>query len=220
VWEPEDCSEVLRDNAPELRLRWLDVGDICTSPHVVAKWAAHHEDVSIQNIHFSWACDHPADLGIVLAKAGSSLRTLSITMDDRIQRWSTSPTALHDSLDLSKNNHLRSLRLLARLDSNDTSGVFWISSVLAQISSPDLSEVSICVEVMIYQQLMRLDWQSFDAYLSNPCLQGLKRVELCVLRRCAYSRGECLNPEVVRLLRLALPKLSARGVLDVMQQWT
>ncbi|KAH9941945.1 hypothetical protein B0H21DRAFT_751874 [Amylocystis lapponica] len=223
VWEPEDCTDILRHNAPALRLRWLDVGDICTAPHVIAKWAGCHREVAIENIHFSWACDHPVDLGILLKKAGSSVQTLSLTMDDRIQRWTTYPAALCGSLDLSRNTELRSLRLFARLDTPnvcDPSGVFWLSNVLAQLSSPHLSEVSICVEVKVYHQLLRIDWRSIDMYLSSPTLAGLKRVEICVLRRCAFSGGQPLNPDVPRLIGEALPKLSARRVLDVMQQWT
>ena len=91
VWEKNNFRQALHRNAPELHLQWLDVGEICTAPYVIARWAAHHDVVSIENIHFSWASDHPSDLGILLQKAGSTVQTLSITMDDRIQHWLNTP---------------------------------------------------------------------------------------------------------------------------------
>ena len=111
------------------------------------------------------------------------------------------------------------MHLSAQLGLDDKSLIYWLSGILARIASPTLANVSICVEIMFYRQLMRVDWQSIDMYLSRSCLEGLKRVEFCVLGRCVRRGGECIDPDVAKAIMLQFPQLSKRGILVVMQRW-
>lgn len=237
--EAVDCEDVLRNNAPELRLRWLDVGDICSAPSIVAQWAwSHRKNVAVENVHFSWGCEDPVDLGRFLQIAGSSVKTLSITMDDRVQRWAF-PQGEHcrrvtfgklpsehlagtmrDSLSLGHNTGLQKLRLLLRLETHVACEISWISDILAQLSSPLLKNIYIYVEVLFYEQLGQIRWDQIDSALSHTRLKSLRSIELCVLRRSTYGSGEIVDCGVTAMIKGALPGLASKGILHVMQQLT
>lgn len=77
--------EFMGDNTgSELHLQWLDVGDVCTMPSVVTKWASSYGSLSIENTHISWSHENPTDLSCLLECAGASVKTLSLTLDSRI----------------------------------------------------------------------------------------------------------------------------------------
>ena len=88
--DPVDCEEALKENDEELHLRWLDVGDLCSAPSIVAQWAWYgRRELSLENIHFSWGSEDPIHLSRMLQLAGASVQKLSITMDDHVQRART-----------------------------------------------------------------------------------------------------------------------------------
>ena len=90
--DPVDCEEALEENDEELRLRWLDVGDLCSAPSIVARWAWYgRRKLTLENIHFSWGSEDPVHLSRMLQLAGASVKKLSITMDDHVQRARTTP---------------------------------------------------------------------------------------------------------------------------------
>lgn len=93
-WDTSECEKQLANNSPELRLKWLDVNELCSYPSVVAKWASRHRtSVQIENIHFSWGCDNPGDLNMLLQLAGPSVKTLSLNLSDSTQ-GSMSPSGM------------------------------------------------------------------------------------------------------------------------------
>jgi len=221
-WDSVDCEDALHDNVSELCLRWLDVGDLCSAPSIVAKWAwSHRTSISIENIHFSWGCENPVDLGRVLRMAGSSVRTLSLTIDDHVQRWVGDSDAMQDPIDLSHNTELRSFRLLMRLESYDLVEMSWVSDVLSRLPSSHLASISIFLEVLFSDQVLRINWSQIDAALADTRLRSLRKVDVCVLRRSMIgSASDALDPGTPEKLRNALPKLTSRGILDVTQQYS
>lgn len=88
--DPVDCEEALKENGEALHLRVLDVGDLCSSPSIVAQWAWYgRRELTAEQVHFTWGSEDPIHLSRMLQLAGSSVKDLSITMDDRVQRART-----------------------------------------------------------------------------------------------------------------------------------
>ncbi|KAL6301718.1 hypothetical protein BKA93DRAFT_751776 [Sparassis latifolia] len=207
-------DHALRLNSDTLSLRWLDVGDLCTSPGVLAKWAfCYRKQVSIENIHFTWDCGDLVDLGNVLQIAGSSVKTLSITMDSRVDA-----ATLPRCLNLSRSTGLCSFRLLARIEENhdDTTEFFWIPDCIAQLSSPSISIVRVHIEIRAFLQLSHVNWTRIDSVLSDT--KSLTKVEVCVIRRWEASDED--DNQALGTITSSMPKLKSRGILDVMRQYS
>ncbi|KZT68682.1 hypothetical protein DAEQUDRAFT_692066 [Daedalea quercina L-15889] len=216
--DPVDCEEALRDNAEELRLKWLDVGDLCSAPSIVAQWAWYgRRELSIEHVHFSWGSEDPVHISRMLQLAGPSVRDLSITMDDHVQRARTTPGELQGAIDLSKNAGLQGLRILLRLETSNYLEVSWIGDVLSQLSSQTLTQISIYVELPSYEVLDKLRWDLIDSALADTRFPILKKVECCLLRRYMLHQG--LDPTAIDRVKAALPKLSELSILEVTQEY-
>ncbi|KAH9930205.1 uncharacterized protein B0H18DRAFT_1083847 [Fomitopsis serialis] len=217
--DPVDFEEALEENGPVLHLQALDVGELCNAPSIVARWAYHgRKEVVIESIHFSWNHEDPVHLSRLLQLAGPSVKSLSITMDDHVQRVRTTPGELQGAVDLSQNTGLRTLRVLLRLETSNYIEVSWIGDVLSQLSSQLLAHILIFIELPSYELLDKLRWDLIDSALADTRIPALKKVECCILRRYMLHQG--LDPNAINRVRNALPKLAALGILEVSQEYT
>ncbi|TFY67281.1 hypothetical protein EVJ58_g1729 [Rhodofomes roseus] len=217
--DPVDCEQALEKNGEVLHLEWLDVGELCNAPSVVARWAWYgRKELTIENIHFTWGSEDPIHLSRMLQLAGPSVKSLSITMNDRVQRVQTTPGELRGAIDLSHNTNIRTLRILLRLETSNYIEVSWIGDVLAQLSSQALAHISIFIELPSYELLDKLRWDLIDSALADTRFRALKKVECCILRRYMLHQG--LDPGAIDRVRHALPKLLALGILEVSQDYT
>ncbi|PCH36473.1 hypothetical protein WOLCODRAFT_146283 [Wolfiporia cocos MD-104 SS10] len=206
-----------------LRLHWLDVGDLCNPPSLVARWARRHRAISIENLHFSWGSEDPDILGQLLRSAGDSVKLLSLTLDDTFGEWITGEDAkrtTQEILDLSHNRELRTFRFVARLEGCGPTDVSWISDLLSQLISPHLTLISIYMEMPSHGHLETVDWGKIDTALSGGRLRDLKTVDLCTSLQLVNpsSSGDGGvsqdSSSPVPLIEL-LPMLNKRGVLQI-----
>ncbi|OSX64572.1 hypothetical protein POSPLADRAFT_1039448 [Postia placenta MAD-698-R-SB12] len=216
----EETIVVQDGSRKELRLQWLDVGDLCTMPSIVARWARSYEHIAIENMHFSWGCEDPAELGQLLERAGPSLKTLSITMDNRIPDALADKGPLNQFLNLGYNSGLRSLRLLLRLEPFEVEDLSWISDLIGPISSTQLRHVAIYMEVLVDDQLDRIKWDVIDSALASEQLSSLQKVELGILQRRKYGEpvDDSQEDRVKNRVTKKLPKLAARPIFEVTYQ--
>ncbi|KZT01001.1 uncharacterized protein LAESUDRAFT_708102 [Laetiporus sulphureus 93-53] len=219
-WDTSECEKQLANNGPELRLKWLDVNELCKHPSVVAKWASRYRtSVQIENIHFSLGCDHPRELDNLLQLAGSSVKTLSLGFFACTRSFTHMSMTLHPFLNLKYNTSLQSLRLSLRLESHDQVDMSWFPEILSQLNSNHLTQVTFYVEILFCQQLEWIDWNEVDEFLSQPKLKGLMRVELCLWRRSSHANFDDNDHDIPIKFKKHLPKLQEHGILYLSQQF-
>ncbi|CCM05589.1 uncharacterized protein FIBRA_07817 [Fibroporia radiculosa] len=208
-WELAECDDVLKENPPTLHLDHLDAGELCSGPADIARWASSNRtEVSIKNIHFAWqGCESTQSLGQLLRAAGSSLKHLSVLVEDHGRPPSHSND---DHLTLRHNSELNTISLFPRLEVPESADISWVSDILSDVSSPRLEMVAVYIKVPSYNHLTHSNcrWDTIDKALSNRNLESLKRVDVCVLRPIG-SGGDSLDPNVPGFLRTLMPTLES-----------
>ncbi|KAF9808494.1 hypothetical protein IEO21_07873 [Rhodonia placenta] len=208
--------EFMGDNTgSELHLQWLDVGDVCTMPSVVTKWASSYGSLSIENTHISWSHENPTDLSCLLECAGASVKTLSLTLDSRITSHLVGSGSVRNHINLSQNTGIHSLKLHLRLESCDIENLSWISDTLKSVTSRHLSHIAIYMAVLRVDHLIHIEWDSIDTALSSKLLEGLTDVTLCILRPRKPHEGDETSAFPGDWMAAKLPKLMGRRTITV-----
>lgn len=228
-WHRPDGMDASIDDERPMRLDHLVVGDGCTFPNVVARWASGKRAVCcIRRIHFTWHRESVDDLSNLLRRAGSSVKHLTLTFDNG--RWlpprsecvcmmlMTEDTHFVDfhvtAIDISQNTGLCELGLMFRQGSSRFTSLAWISGTLMALASVEISRVDIRVELMSRKHLTEINWCLIDSILGDRRLSAMLRVQVEVtVWDVRFGGGH--SPLGMETVVECMPKLTARGILDV-----
>lgn len=205
-----------------------------SSPTLVTEWILSHPfEQKLRTIQLCWReMDTTKALGDLLQASGSSLERLQIEFPSGITEEGTrratfatldtdsAIAVLHNHVSLVHNTSLRSLSfggLDVTLDSARTflsTHLFpWVASMLADLHSPLLREVTFELETPDAEGLHGLDWARIDTELSKLEFTGLT-VRFYV--NCdAWSRGSKLEEQIRDEIANRLPGFKNRGTLRV-----
>jgi hypothetical protein len=126
--------------------------------------------------------------------------------------------ALSHAVDLEKNDHLHTIRLLRTYDiyfSHRHPFIHLAAYILAKITSPCMEEVFVEVTTTTREDWKRIDWDTMGRVFARPNFSHLKRVLVIVNAHKSYADRPNLREGMLNWLAQRLPACHARGIIDV-----
>ncbi|KAI0748638.1 hypothetical protein C8Q80DRAFT_1172914 [Daedaleopsis nitida] len=170
----ENGSDALLD-AGRMQLSYLFL-DPKSSPTLVTEWLLQHPyDHQLQTIQLCWReLENTQSVGDLLQASGSSLESLHVEFPAGVSE----DAVLQNHLSLAHNTGLRALHfggLDVRASQEFVSHRLfpWVTTMLSQVRSRELQEVSFALEIASVQDLLALEWVRIDSDLSREEFHGL-----------------------------------------------
>ncbi|KAI0707953.1 hypothetical protein C8Q76DRAFT_656727 [Earliella scabrosa] len=183
-----------------------------SSPTLVTEWLLQHPaEQRLQSIQLCWReLENTQSVGALLQASGSSLESLHIEFPAGISE----DAAMQNHLSLAHNTGLRALHFggldVRASQAFVSSRLFpWVTTMLSQVRSRHLQEVSFALEIASVQDLLALDWARIDADLSREEFHGLT---VMFYVSCEHDGME---KEVRREISERLDGLQKRGTLCI-----
>ncbi len=172
---PAPFEELGTDAGGRMQLSYLFL-DPKSSPTLVTEWLLQRpEEQQLQSIQLCWReLENTQSVGGLLQASGSSLESLHIELPAGLSE----DAVLQNNLSLAHNTGLRALHfggLDVRASQSFVSNRLfpWVTTMLSQVRSRNLQEVSFALEIASVQDLLALDWVRIDTDLGREEFHGL-----------------------------------------------